>query len=530
MKTIGILVAALLCGQEVVAQDGVYAREFWRRRYNSGKRSIFGGEGNNGLLVKKQLETSVIRSSTTSAPTSGPTEPSGDSFASSSTQISPSSTLSDFSSSPTSTTPTSTTQTIAPTASMYTGAGSRALAGASDSSSTSSATCAPTYTGGGFTISGTGTLPKPTGFVTKLARTQQLTLAGQPYKIVGPNIYWLCQDENYGPIGSYTDKGRVREALAAAVAMGATTIRAHSCGISVGPNNPYQLEPAWNKFNDAAWDSRDYAIYAAGQYGLRIILPLVDNFKYYHGSKYDFIKFRFANTSYPGDAFYGNRAVVNAFGAYIQKIVTRVNPYNGLTYGNDPTILAWETGNELGGYINREPWPTTYFTTQVIQYIRKYDTNHLILDGTNGFYNYTTKATPPSLTNRGIAMVSDHAYPRNVALFNAQKPLAANALKNFLVGEWDWTNSFGGSSIDDFIAALEGTPTIGDMIWSYFGHDPQCCNYVTHNDGYSLYYPNGPNNAVQQANILKVVQHWYRVTGRPIPATLPAVACPQPEF
>lgn len=83
--------------------------------------------------------------------------------------------------------------------------------------------------------------------------------------------------------------------------------------------------------------------------------------------------------------------------------------------------------------------------------------------GTNGFYNYTTKATAPALTNRGIGMVTDHAYPRNVALFNAQKPLAANALKNFLVGEWDWTNSFGGSSIDDFIAALEATPTSGDV-------------------------------------------------------------------
>lgn len=32
------------------------------------------------------------------------------------------------------------------------------------------------------------------------------------------------EDENYGPIGSYTDKGRIREALAAAVAMGATTV------------------------------------------------------------------------------------------------------------------------------------------------------------------------------------------------------------------------------------------------------------------------------------------------------------------
>lgn len=61
------------------------------------------------------------------------------------------------------------------------------------------------------------------------------------------------------------------------------------------------------------------------------------------------------------------------------------------------------------------------------------------------------------------------------------------------------------------------------------GHDSQCCNFVQHNDGYSLYYPNG-NSAADQANILQVVKHWYKVTGRAQPSKLPAVACPQPVF
>lgn len=78
-------------------------------------------------------------------------------------------------------------------------------------------------------------------------------------------------------------------------------------------------------------------------------------------------------------------------------------------------------------------------------------------------------------------MVTDHAYPRyispslhevqnidtfgfrNVALFNAQVPLAANNFKSFTLGEWDWTDSFGGSSIDDFITAIERVPTVGDV-------------------------------------------------------------------
>ncbi len=81
----------------------------------------------------------------------------------------------------------------------------------------------------------------------------------------------------------------------------------------------------------------------------------------------------------------------------------------------------------------------------------------------------------------------------------------------------------------DYIAAIEAQPYLGDMIWNVMGHDAECCAYVSHNDGYSLYYPNGGPSYLQ-ANKLQVVQHWYRMTGRTVPATLPAVACPQPVF
>ncbi|GAA5820735.1 hypothetical protein JCM10212_006727 [Sporobolomyces blumeae] len=533
---LNLLSVVALCASSTLATspESLPAREVWKQEWHELQKAGRTAHKYHKDLWRRGMTISVAGTGEASA-TADETATSVDGIASSSTTQPVSTDASSSSSSTTRPTVTasstsvpsstlnsplsSTTTTAAP--SPYSSTSTRALA---------ATTCASAYTGGAFTITGTGTLPSPTAFVKKAIRSQQLTLNNAPYRIVGPNIYWLCQDENYGPVGSYTDKARIREALAAAVAMGANTIRAHSCGISVGPNNPYNLEPRWRVFNDSAWDARDYAIYAAGRYGLRMILPLTDNYKYYHGSKYDFLSFRFADTSYPGTAFYSNRAVINAYGEYIQTVLARVNPYTGLRYADDPTILAWETGNELGGYINREPWPTTYFTTSVIRFIRAVDTNHLVLDGTNGFYNYTTKATSLGLTNRGVNMVTDHGYPRSVPLFNAQVPLAANNAKNFLIGEWDWTNSFGGSSIDDYITALEGNAYVGDMIWSLFGHDPQCCAYVTHNDGYSLYYPNGPNTADQQANILKVVQHWYRVTNRPIPSTLPGVACPQPEF
>ncbi|GAA5870676.1 hypothetical protein JCM8547_005027 [Rhodosporidiobolus lusitaniae] len=392
----------------------------------------------------------------------------------------------------------------------------------------SSSSCATRYTGAATTISGTGTLPKPTAFVTRSG--QQLKLGGKYYRIVGPNIYWLCSDENAAPWAAPPDKGRVREAMAIAVAMGSNTIRIHTCGISVGPQNPYTFEPSLGVFSEEVARHRDYVLYAAGEYGLRVILPLTDNYQYYHGGKYSFIDFYGLSHSNGGSKFFLSSPVVRAFGAYITAIVSRVNTYTGVTYGNDPTILGWETGNEFGGYINAEMWPPASWTNQVINYIRAAGGKQLIIDGSGGFWNYTTGATAEGLTVPGVDIMSDHGYPRNTGILNKEIQLAKSAGKGFFIGEYDWTAAGGGVSLDSYLSTIESSGSyLGDMIWNVMGHDAQCCNFVPHNDGYSLYYPNG-NSAADQANILKVVQHFYRVTGRAIPSKLPAVACPQPEL
>ncbi|GEM11152.1 glycoside hydrolase [Rhodotorula toruloides] len=366
---------------------------------------------------------------------------------------------------------------------------------------TTPTTCAPPYIATSM-ILGTGTLPKPTSFVTKVYRSNQLTLNGSPFTIVGPNIFWLCQGQDYGPLGSYTDKSMVREALAIA-------IRALSCGISTGTYNnlnPYNLEPAFNSFDSAAWDIRDYVLYAAREYGLRVILTLTDNYAYYHGGKYDFLNWRRASLANNGADFYINRAVMAAYNSYITYFITHVNSYTGVAYYNDPTIIAWETG-----YINAEVWPPYSWTKFIIQTIRKYDINHLIIDGTNGFWNYTTGATSAGLTLSGVDMVTDHGYPRNTGIISKEYSLMKPALKNFLIGEFDWTTTYSSTDLATYLNLIESwKPLVGD-------------------DGYSIYYPNG-NSLPDEANVLLLAQHWHRMTNRTPPTSLVGVACPQPVF
>ena len=70
--------------------------------------------------------------------------------------------------------------------------------------------------------------------------------------------------------------------------MGATAVRAHTLGVSTG--TPKALEPELGRYNAAAFDPIDYAIAEAGRQGLKLIIPLTDNWQYYHGSRFDYLR------------------------------------------------------------------------------------------------------------------------------------------------------------------------------------------------------------------------------------------------
>jgi len=114
----------------------------------------------------------------------------------------------------------------------------------------------------------------------------QLKLLGQPWHANGANVYWLGIDENvippagepfYAPLNaSYPTKGRITEAMATLVTLGAHLIRSQTLGISVG--NPLSLEPDLGVWNEQAFDTIDWAVWQARQHGLRILPPLTDNY------------------------------------------------------------------------------------------------------------------------------------------------------------------------------------------------------------------------------------------------------------
>ena len=168
-----------------------------------------------------------------------------------------------------------------------------------------------------------------------------LMLAGRKFRFGGANIFWLGLDAADGT-AYRPSRFRIDDVLDAAKEIGATVVRSHSLGISVGC--PACIEPALGSFNEAGFESADYAIQAAGARHIRLIIPLIDNWRYYTGGKHTFTEWRgLANE----DAFFTDANVIDDFKAYISHILGHVNPLTGLAYKDDPTIMMWETGDEL---------------------------------------------------------------------------------------------------------------------------------------------------------------------------------------
>jgi hypothetical protein len=370
--------------------------------------------------------------------------------------------------------------------------------------------------------------PGAAAFVTRAG--SQLTLNGQPFRFAGANIYWLGLDENGRTTVTYPTQFRVRSALATAAEMGDTVVRAQTLGMSVG--NPLSIEPSLGVFNKKALDVDDYAIYMAQKYGIRLQIPLVDNWNYYLGAYHTFTDWLgVSGTSCPSSAcattFYTDPAVIAAFEKYISVILNHVNIYTGVPNKDNPAIMTWETGNELGqspSTVASSVFST--WTDEISRFIKSIAPRQLVMDGYAG-------VNPADLSLPDVDIYTHHYYPANASAVTADATAATAAGKVFVAGEYGWTSS---SRLVPFLSAVQSDPEVsGDIYWSLFPQNDGF-GYTQHYDGYQLHFPGdnadvGSNPPVLAATsdaalVTDLREHAYAMSGLSVPA-YPVPAAPE---
>ncbi|KNC99919.1 uncharacterized protein SPPG_05291 [Spizellomyces punctatus DAOM BR117] len=231
-------------------------------------------------------------------------------------------------------------------------------------------------------------------------------------------------------------------------------------------------------YNEEAFVGVDNAIAAARRNGVRLIIPFINNDiteyntgeKWFYGSYGAFAELR----NQPKEAFFTNATLRQDFKDFITDVLSRINTVTGIRYGDDPTILAWEFGNELGGWTN--PPPPADWRSDIAGHIKTLAPNTLVLDGTIGGSSRWL-----ALQDQNIDILGNHYYGINDRQnMRKEAALAASYGKAFISGEFGLTDPGTYNEIMD--ETVSNVNVTGALIWSLRGHTSFGGFYV-HSEG-----------------------------------------------
>jgi mannan endo-1,4-beta-mannosidase len=375
-----------------------------------------------------------------------------------------------------------------------------------------------------------------------------LVFAGQPYRFSGPNIEWLGL-EGYGPHDPagprFASRFEIDDALDTAIEMGGRVVRSQTMGDTVGC--PRCIEPRKGEFNDAAFQSSDYALAAAGRRGMKVIVTLIGDCAACSGGGIgQYLAWEHkANVQ----EFFRDPALIAAYEKHVDAVLNHVNSITGVRYKDDPTILAWENCNMCGiiaalmgsqaSMAEVANWVDT-----VGRHIKQADAKHLYLD-TSGVFPFYSKA----LDNASPDMTTFEYYPHwaaqlggglvtTAATFTRDAANVTAHGKVYMVNEfgWDRTNWKTTGDLQEVLDTLAHDANVsGDLFWALqahldnFGFQPipadskqlpfaekgECGEW------WALYYPgiktlvNSADDMAERAQQLR--SHAFAMAGKPVP-------------
>ena len=221
-------------------------------------------------------------------------------------------------------------------------------------------------------------LPRRDSFVSVHGRG--FHLGGVPWRFGGTNCYYLHASSHYMIDSLLNDAAQMRMQV----------VRCWAFYDSDDPKNAdTALQIAPYTYPEANFDSLDYTVYKAGQLGLKLVLPLVNNWPDYGGMQ-QYVKWilDLPDDSYAAavnhDRFYTDKRIRRAFLAYVDHVISRRNRYTGLRYRDDPTVMTWELANEPRNRSDSTGAAVRAWADDVSRHIKRWAPKQLVAVGDEG--------------------------------------------------------------------------------------------------------------------------------------------------
>lgn len=344
----------------------------------------------------------------------------------------------------------------------------------------------------------------------------ELRLHGKIFRFAGSNNYYLM----------YKSQFMVDDVLTTAAASGFKVLRiwgSLDIGNQDGSNSVHGkadgvyfqywdgAAPAYNDGADGL-QRLDYVVYRAGQLGLKLIIPFVNNWSAFGGMD-QYVRWR--GGAYHDD-FYTDPLIRQWYKNWIAHLLNRANIYTGLKYKDDPTIMVWELANEprckgSGVYpqsASCTPQTLINWAADVSAFIKSIDEKHLVSVGDEGFYCIPGARDWTENCGEGvdtlafarldtIDVMSFHLYPdhwgKDVAWstqwIRRHFAEARQLRKPAILGEYGWQDKATRNLVfKEWTDAVFESGGAGALYWILSGREDSGAYYQDY-DGFTVYCP-----------------------------------------
>jgi hypothetical protein len=288
------------------------------------------------------------------------------------------------------------------------------------------------------------------------ARGDQLYEGERPFRFISwnvPNLHVIEDRMDFAVTNAWClpDRFEISDALSTVRLMGGTVVRTYSLSVVRGDDPPasasYVLGPG--KFNEEAFRCLDTILQVANEQGVRLIIPLVNNW-IWMGGRGEYAAFR-GKTK---DEFWTDPQLIADFKETIRFVLLRTNTLTGVRYCDDKAVLCWQTGNEV---VSPVSW-----TREIAGYIKSLDRNHLVIDG----YHHALREEVLEMPE--VDIVTTHHYPEPGNQKSFAQQIRANARlakgkKPYVVGEFGFVDT---AQMEEAIKAIAESGAAGGLLWS----------------------------------------------------------------
>jgi len=261
----------------------------------------------------------------------------------------------------------------------------------------------------------------------------------------------------------------------------------------------------WNNYlndwtyNETNWRKIDKALDLSRQHGVRLIIPIINqdygspdtNWK---GNFNDLIRHRYDIRNYTEAQqrvdWFTDRAMISSFKQLITHLLNRINTYNGIRIGDDQTVLAFETGNEMnwaqGNWTSLQRPAPSNWTIEIAKHIKSLAPKTLVMDGSYS-RNATMAWEDEVLDSPHVDLYSYHFYGTGDTLSYPQLEERVRAHgKTFIVGEHGFYDK-----VEVYESFYKNMTCAGALIWSLRPHSEKG-GFVTHGEGNNIYSYHAP--------------------------------------